>query len=260
MLIRRRDSLLHSMVNGLEVWLAYATVEYLFATVLPIVLHRDRLLDAARWRGTALLFACYAAWGILNGLVAGAAMDSARNLSLGEFEERVRKFLTRALAITFGLNLLFTPNSSGKVGALLGMALLGIAVMRNLGKSEAYPGVSDSPTAVALVLVISSRVGMVTLRDWPALVIVPAVLVSVVVAGGVSILAIRLMFWLRDGILRSPVLAHGVPAAVVLGIIFGPAFVSSSQAQIGVASASSPSPKSGRTCAPWTKARTSAKT
>jgi hypothetical protein len=56
--IRRSEGLLHAAVNGLEVWMSYAVVEYVVCTAAPVLLHHQKFLDEAGWRGTVILFAC----------------------------------------------------------------------------------------------------------------------------------------------------------------------------------------------------------
>jgi arylsulfatase A-like enzyme len=239
-MIRRRDCFLQSMVNGIEVWLSYATVEYLFATVIPIMFNRDRVLDTLRWRGTVLLFSCYAAWGLVNGLAAAIAMDSERTLPMARFELRVRKLLIYALVITYGLSLLLVANGSEKLTALLGVLLVAGGVARRYGEIELCSSTLGGPAAVSLVLIISSRLAMVHLKDWPALLTVPAVSAAVLVSGCLAILTIGLVQRFRSW---NPVLASCLPAVIVIGIVFGPALVSFTRAQIGTASTHSPAEK-----------------
>lgn len=239
----RRDNLLHSAVNGLEIWLWYAVVEYFFNSAIPVLIHREKILDEARWRGTVILFICYAILGILVGLMAGISMGAARSLARAEFDHRNRKLIILLLVAVFAINLATLPDQPGKVAALLALASVAAAIFFDVGKTDSDPGLSGSPWAVAAILILVSRLALVNWKNSSALLAVPLTLVAALVSLGAVVVAIRLLFWARSSKLWSPVLERGLMAAVVIGIVFGPGAVSSIYAGRGAPAAHSNSGK-----------------
>jgi arylsulfatase A-like enzyme len=228
--IRRLDGLVHAAANGLEVWMSYAVVEYLFSAAAPLLIHRDKVLDESRWRGTVILLGCYAVWGLLMGLLAGISMDGARGLPLVEFDRRSRKLLVLLVVAAFGINLAFLPAQPGKVAALLVIPLVAVAVIFDAGKSDSNPGLyrglSGFPAAVAVVLIVTARLAFVNWKSLPAVFTVPLTLLAAVTSLLAAVVAIRLVFRVRSSRLWSPVLRHGMIAATVIGMVFGPDAVS----------------------------------
>ncbi|HXB68817.1 MAG TPA: sulfatase [Candidatus Acidoferrales bacterium] len=231
--ITRRDGLFHAAVNGLEVWMSYALVEYVVCAAAPMLLHREKFLDEAGWRGTAILFVIYGVWGIIMGLLAGLSMDAARDLPLVEFERRSRKLIILLMLAAFGGNLALLPAQSGKAAALLTVPLVAIAVIFDLGKAASNPGF---PAAVAGTLVLSARLAVFNWKNLPALMTVPLTLLAASASLLAAVLAIRLASRLASKVCASrfwsPVLEHGVIAAATLTIVFGPGAVSSINAQM----------------------------
>jgi hypothetical protein len=231
--IRRRDGLLHAAVNGLEVWMLYALVEYIACAAAPMLLHPEKFLDEAGWRGTAILFVIYGVWGVLMGLLAGVSMDAARDLPLVEFDRRSRKLIILVMVAAFGCNLALLPAQSGRAAALLTIPLVAAAVIFDLGKAGSNPGF---PAAVAGTLVLSARLAVFNWKNLPALMTVPLTLLAASVSLLAAVLAIRLASRLASKVCASrfwsPVLEHGVIVAATLTIVFGPGAVSSINAQM----------------------------
>jgi len=232
MKIERRSAFLHSAVNGLNIWVWYAAVEYLFSTAAPMLIHRDKVLDAARWRGTLILFLCYAIWGMFVGLLAGISMDGARDLPLAEFDRRNRKLLILLVVAAFGINLALLPAQPSKVAALVAVPLVAAAVIFNAGKAGSHPGLSGSPAIVAGVLILTARLVFVNGRGIPAWLLAPLTLLAALASLLVAVMAISLAFRVRSSNLWSPVLERGMIAATVTGLVFGPGAVSSIYAGI----------------------------
>src|SRR5436305_1160348 len=162
MKVRRRDALLLAAANGLEVWLWYAAVEYLFASAAPMLLHRDTVLDYSQWRGTVVLLLGYAAWGLLLGLLAGVSMEGARDVPLAEFRRRNRKLIILLMIAAFALNLALLPGQPGKAAALIATCAVAAAVLRD------FDGLAGCPWAVAAILIVTGRLAMVNWKNLPA--------------------------------------------------------------------------------------------
>jgi arylsulfatase A-like enzyme len=238
--IRRSDSLLYGAANGMETWLWYAAVEYLFSTAAPILTHREKVLNEAQWRGTVVLLVCYAVAGIVTGLLTGLAINVAENLPLEEFNRRHRKVLILLVVAAFGVNLALLPAQPGKAAALLATLLVAAAVIFNPGKSSSAAGLSSSPVLVAGILVFTARLALVNWRSFPAAITIPLNLAATLALVAAAVVAIRLALRVRFSSLWSPVLEHGMIAAATIAIILGPGAVSSMRAEISSPSAFAP--------------------
>jgi len=207
-------------------------MEYLFSSAAPM-LHTEKVLEEAQWRGTVILLACYLVFGAAIGLLAGFSMNGARELPLKEFDRRNRKLLILLMAAAFGINLVLSPSQPGKPAALLAGVLITAAVVRDFGKAGSYRGISSSPAAVAICLILSARLALVNWKTLPLLLTVPITLVAAAGQVMFAVFAIRLALGVRTGRFWNPVLDHCMIAATVIAMVFGPGTASSIQAKVG---------------------------
>jgi arylsulfatase A-like enzyme len=241
--VKWRDRLLDAAANGLEVWMSYAAVEYLFSTAIPLLVHREKVLGETQWRGTVVLFVSYAVWGLVMGLFTGVSIAGAQQLTMEEFNRRNRKLLALLMVATFAANLVLLADQPGRVAALLGIVLVTGAVICNFGATSSSLGLSDFPAAVSVILILPARLAFVNWKGHSEILRVPLTLLATFACLIVATLVIRLPFKIRSKRFWSPALEHFVTAATVVGMIFGPGAVSSIKGQIG---GSSSLPTSGR--------------
>ena len=230
--ISRRDSLVSGAVNGVEVWGWYAAVEYLFSTAAPMLFHPEKVFSETRWRGTVILFACYAVCGLVTGLLAGLMMDRSRNLPQEEFDRRNRKALIVVLVAAFGINLVLLPAQAGRLAAFLGVSLAAAAVIFDARQSGFNLGFSASPGVVAGILAFTARLAFVSFRNLSAAMTIIVTPTATLAALAVAALAIRLARRVRFSNVWNPMVEHGAIIAAAMGLIFGPGAVSSIKAAL----------------------------
>src|SRR6185369_10798797 len=70
--LREEASVTSSVMYGLAAWLAYAAVEFVLFSVVPVVTRSGLVLNAPLWHATGMLFATYALiGGVLGGISGG---------------------------------------------------------------------------------------------------------------------------------------------------------------------------------------------
>jgi arylsulfatase A-like enzyme len=126
----RGESFFAGTLAGLEVWIWFALSEYIFATLVPLLNRDHGMLGARQWRGLAIVFACYAAAGIVSGLL-GAVVSRWTGYDL---KWRLRAVLLGP-AILFVLNALVAQSPAVQRCAVAGA---GIAVASALWWSTSH--------------------------------------------------------------------------------------------------------------------------
>jgi hypothetical protein len=72
--VREEASVTSSVMYGVATWLAYAAVEFVLFSVVPVVTRLGLVLNAPLWHATGMLFATYALIGGVLGAISGGLL------------------------------------------------------------------------------------------------------------------------------------------------------------------------------------------
>ena len=110
---------------GAAIWTAYATVEFLLYTVVPLCSGSDATLTRIDWQVNALLLACYSVLGVIGGAV-GATLAAflSRGRASGLDGSRLGASLSLLVGLLFNLRLQFGWGQSVIVVILIKLTLI----------------------------------------------------------------------------------------------------------------------------------------
>jgi len=213
----------NGILQGIQVFLCYAVVEYVFLAV-SLVTRPHRVMLIQQWRGTVVLLVSYLLLGILAGAVIGL-------LSRGEDPNglRTRKRLVLTIIGAFMLNgataSLSVPNRMALVCAT---ALIAVTVFFELGSVAGNRGLANGPMLVSGILVatswLTSSTG-ITALGMPFRVL--ATMGAAAVLLGIAVLLHRLWGWSENRCSWITLIGHGCKAATLMALTFSPILISS---------------------------------